>query len=53
MDLNDIRSLITLLSLGLFIGLVAWTWWPTRKQGLDAAARLPFEGEALERERLP
>ena len=46
MDLNDIRSLITLASLLLFVGLMAWTWWPSRRSGLDAAARLPFDGEA-------
>ena len=45
MDLNDIRSGITLLSLLLFLGLMAWTWWPSRREDLDAAARLPFEGD--------
>jgi cytochrome c oxidase cbb3-type subunit 4 len=46
MDLNDVRSLVTLLSPMLFLGLMAWTWWPRRKQAHDAAARLPFDGEA-------
>ena len=46
MDLNDVRSLVTLLSFVLFSGLAAWTWWPTRHAAHDAAARLPFEGEA-------
>jgi cytochrome c oxidase cbb3-type subunit 4 len=46
MDLNDIRSLITLLSLALFLGLMAWTWWPARRGDFDSAARLPFDGEA-------
>jgi cbb3-type cytochrome oxidase subunit 3 len=45
MDLNDIRSLIALLGLALFLGLMAWTWWPTRRRAHDAAARLPFLGE--------
>jgi cytochrome c oxidase cbb3-type subunit 4 len=45
MDLNDIRSLVTLLSLTLFLGLMAWTWWPTRQRAHDAAAHLPFEGD--------
>ena len=45
MDVNDIRSLVTLVSLGLFIGLMVWTWLPGRKAAHDAAARLPFEGE--------
>jgi cytochrome c oxidase cbb3-type subunit 4 len=46
MDLNDIRSLVTLLSLGLFLALMVWTWWPTRRDDLEAAAQLPFKGEA-------
>ena len=46
MDLNDVRSLITLLSLALFLGLMAWTFWPTRRSAHEAAARLPFDGEA-------
>ena len=45
MDLNDVRSLVTLGSLALFLALMAWTWWPGRKAGHEAAARLPFEGE--------
>ena len=48
MDLNDIRSLITLLSLGLFLALMAWTWWPTHRAAADEAAQLPFVGEADE-----
>jgi len=46
MDLNDIRSIVTLLSLALFLALMVWTWWPTRRPGLDAAAQLVFTGEA-------
>jgi cbb3-type cytochrome oxidase subunit 3 len=46
MDLNDIRSFVTLASLALFAGLVAWTWWPGRKPAHETAARLPFEGES-------
>ncbi|MEP7298705.1 MAG: CcoQ/FixQ family Cbb3-type cytochrome c oxidase assembly chaperone [Burkholderiales bacterium] len=46
MDVNDIRSLVTLLSLVLFVGLMAYTWWPTRQRGHEDAAMLPFAGEA-------
>ena len=46
MDLNDIRSLVTLLSLVLFVGLMAWTWRPSRRAAHDSAARLVFEGDA-------
>jgi len=48
MDLNEIRSAVTLFSLLLFLGLVAWTWWPTRRRALATAAMLPFEGEVNE-----
>jgi len=46
MDVNDIRSLVTVLSLALFIGLMVYTWWPARQREHDAAALLPFAGEA-------
>jgi cytochrome c oxidase cbb3-type subunit 4 len=45
-DLNTVRSILTVASLALFLGLMAWTWWPGRKPAHDAAARLPFEEEA-------
>ncbi|HTP71421.1 MAG TPA: cbb3-type cytochrome c oxidase subunit 3 [Burkholderiaceae bacterium] len=51
MDMNDLRSIVTVVSLLLFIGLVAWTWRPRAKRDHEAAARLPFDGEALEAER--
>jgi cytochrome c oxidase cbb3-type subunit 4 len=46
MELNDIRSLVTLFSFLLFVGLMTWTWWPTRRTSFDSAAQLPFTGEA-------
>jgi cbb3-type cytochrome oxidase subunit 3 len=46
MDLNDIRSLVTMASFVFFLALVAWTWRPSRHAGLDLAAQLPFLGEA-------
>jgi cytochrome c oxidase cbb3-type subunit 4 len=45
MDINDVRSLVTLASLAIFIGLMAWTWWPARRRAHDEAAQLPFTGE--------
>jgi len=46
MDINDLRSAITVLSLLLFVALMVWTWRPRAKRDHDAAARLPFDGEA-------
>jgi len=48
MDINDVRTLVTVASLVLFLGLMAWTWWPARKQAHEVAARLPFEGEVAD-----
>ena len=48
MDLNDFRSIVTVLGLLLFLGLAAWTWHPARRRASEAAARLPFEGDATE-----
>ena len=45
MDLNDLRSAITLVSFAMFIGLVAWTWQRKRLAAFEEAARLPFEDE--------
>ena len=46
MDLNFVRSAVTLISLAIFLALMAWTWWPRQKPAMDAAALLPFTGEA-------
>lgn len=45
MDLNDLRSAITLVSLLIFTGIMGWVWWPARRAELDAAAHLPFQDE--------
>jgi cytochrome c oxidase cbb3-type subunit 4 len=45
MDLNDIRSLVTLLSFVLFLALVRWAWSARQRSGFDQAARLPFDGD--------
>ena len=46
MDVNDIRDLVTLLSFSFFLGLMAWTYWPGRRDSYESAAQLPFVGEA-------
>jgi cytochrome c oxidase cbb3-type subunit 4 len=42
MDINIIRSLITVLSLVAFLGIVFWAWSAKRKPAFDEAALLPF-----------
>jgi cbb3-type cytochrome oxidase subunit 3 len=46
MNLNDIRSLVTLFGFAIFLVLAAWTYRPARRTGQDEAAQLPFRGEA-------
>lgn len=48
MDINDIRVAVTLSSLVLFVALVAHTWSRKRRPDHEAAAMLPFTGEAGE-----
>jgi cytochrome c oxidase cbb3-type subunit 4 len=46
-DLNDLRSLVTLLSFALFAAIAAWAWRPANRARFDADALLPFaEDEA-------
>ena len=46
MDINLIRSVVTLISLALFLVLMFWTWKPSRKAGHEQASRLLFDGES-------
>jgi cytochrome c oxidase cbb3-type subunit 4 len=48
MDLNDIRSVVTVTGLVLFLALVRWVWAARRRSAFDNAAMLPFEGERQE-----
>ena len=45
MDINDLRSAITVIGLLLFLALVVWVYGKGRRGAFDDAARLPFEGE--------
>jgi len=44
-DVNTWRSLITVLSLVLFLGVIAWTMNRRRLPAFDEAAHLPFADE--------
>lgn len=45
MDLNDLRSLVTVVSMGTFLAIVVWAWSRANKARFDEASRLPFAGE--------
>jgi cytochrome c oxidase cbb3-type subunit IV len=47
MDIDDLRSLITVLAFVAFIGIVAWAYSRRRKPRFDEAAQLPFDGDEL------
>ncbi len=42
MDINDLRSLFTVVTFALFIAIVWWAYSGKRKQAFEEAALLPF-----------
>lgn len=49
MDINDLRSVITVLGLLCFLGIVAWAYGKSSKKGFEEAANLPFaESDGLD-----
>ena len=45
MDINTIRTSITVLAMIAFLGIVAWAWSRNNRAGFDEAAQLPFAEE--------
>ncbi len=45
MDINDMRSVVTLVSFLTFVGIIAWAWSKRNKSDFDEAAQLPFKDE--------
>ncbi|MBG6073272.1 MULTISPECIES: cbb3-type cytochrome c oxidase subunit 3 [unclassified Polaromonas] len=43
MDINTLRSIVTVATFLVFIGIVAWAWSSRNAKGFDEAAQLPFE----------
>ena len=39
---SDARSVVTLICMSTFIGIVIWAYSASRKQDFDEAANLPF-----------
>ena len=46
MDVNDLRSISTVLSLTVFIGIVVWAWSRRNSRQFEEAAMLPFAEDA-------
>ena len=51
MDINDLRSIVTVVSVLTFAGIVAWALRRGNKARFDEAAMLPFADEAPAAER--
>ena len=47
MDINDFRSLITVLGLVCFLAICAWAYSKHATAGFDEAARLPLSDDDL------
>lgn len=45
MDINDLRSISTVLSFVLFVSIVVWAYSGKRKRAFDEAAALPLDDE--------
>jgi cytochrome c oxidase cbb3-type subunit IV len=45
MDINFLRSAVTVVSFLTFLGIVAWAWSRRNKAGFEEAAQLPFQDE--------
>ena len=44
---SDARSVITLLCMLTFLGIIAWAWSARRKNDFEEAAMLPFADEDM------
>ena len=45
MDVNLIRSIMTVVMFVFFIAVAIWAWSARNRKRFDEAAQLPFEGE--------
>jgi cytochrome c oxidase cbb3-type subunit 4 len=46
MDINDLRSGVTVVAFLLFLALMVWAWSRKRKADFTAASMLPFQDES-------
>ena len=45
MDINDLRSIVTVVGLLCFLAIVAWAYGRGSKKGFEEGAQLPFSGD--------
>lgn len=46
MDINDFRSLFTVLTFLSFVAIVIWAWSGRRREEFDEAARMVLDDDA-------
>ncbi len=46
MDINDLRSIVTVLMFVLFVGIVWWAYSKRRTEAYEEAARLPLDDDS-------
>ncbi len=51
MDIDVLRSVMTVLSFATFAGIVAWAWSTRMRPSFDRAALAPFEEDEQEQSR--
>jgi cytochrome c oxidase cbb3-type subunit 4 len=44
-DINLLRTVVTVVAFAAFVGILVWTCMPSRKARFDDAAQLPFRSE--------
>ncbi len=47
MDINDVRSILTVLAFVSFVAICVWAYSKSAKKGFDEAAQLPFTDDEL------
>lgn len=47
MDINDLRSILTVLAFATFMGIVVWAYSRRRRAAFEEAANLPFTEDEL------
>jgi cytochrome c oxidase cbb3-type subunit IV len=49
MDIDVLRSIMTVVSFVTFVGIIAWAWSSRSQARFEQAARLPFDEEWTEK----
>jgi cytochrome c oxidase cbb3-type subunit 4 len=45
MDINVLRSIVTVAAFVVFVGILVWAYLPSKKEQFDEAAQLPFRSD--------